>query len=239
MLAYRPGQRRDRQAADIEAIVAVNAARVITPMIPILTPAAWTRTAGFTLAHSTARPLAASMRFPARTQTPPPTPGPSAPLLHRRRASERLPPARPGRSRTHGSRLRQRRSRARCTRRPPTPLLSHRLQRPLEHVARVDQQDGAAVSRAGLAQVLQIAAEQRQAAAAVRGRIPPWRSFVPTIDNVATAVGAAARARSPPCLPPRFPPAPDAVRMPATRSTDSAVSVFLTFMCIWKIRRVR
>ncbi len=49
-----------------EAIVAVNAPRVITPMIPTLTPAAWTRTAGFTLAHSTARPLAASTRFAAR-----------------------------------------------------------------------------------------------------------------------------------------------------------------------------
>ena len=118
------------------------------------------------------------------------------------------------------------------------PFCHIRLERPLEHVARVDQQDGAAVPRAGLAQVLQIAAQQRQAAAAVPRQDPAME--VVRADNRQRRDRRRRRR---------------AVRRhaaSATRSTCSrcgahactlsnrqpAVSVFLTFMCIWKITRL-
>ena len=50
-----------------------------------------------------------------------------------------------------------------------------RFKGPLEHVSGIDQQHRAAVTRAGFAQILHVAAKQREPTAAVSGKDPAMK----------------------------------------------------------------
>ncbi len=153
------------------AIVWLKPPLVITPMMPTLTPAASTRIDGRTFGQATGRPVPASIRLAARN-------GKDA------SAARALSAPRGSRADRAGRRRRSGWSEvelviAHCGGGVAERVVGRdnwrafpqvRLERPLPHVAGVDQQHGAAIARAGRAEVLHVAREQGEAAVTILGK---------------------------------------------------------------------
>ena len=177
-------QRRHRQPADVAGDGRGQGASVITPTMPTLMPATSTSVVGRTLVHVGVAPLAVSIRFAARN-------GKRASAARARSAprgssagSAASPPCRPAEVELVVADRRGGVAEGVVGRHDGRPFADVRFERALEHVAGVDQEHRAAVTRPGRTQVLDVAAEQREPPRPFRATTPPCRSLVPTIDIV-------------------------------------------------------